>query len=304
MIWLLLIVFVLMNFVAYFHAYKFTHFSVVKDEKTADPGALSMIDKIKTLVTGIDNPRPENLDYPKQPYETIVLQSNKKIECWYIKTDLPPKGTMLIFHGYSSNKSLMLDKSNLFLQMGYNAMLVDFMGSGGSEGNQTTIGYNEAEQVFDCYKYLKERREDNVHIFASSMGAVSTLKAFEKLSFKPKSIILECPFGSMYQTTCARFKSMGVPTFPMAGLLVFWGGIQNGFWAFSHNPMSYAKSVNCPMLLMYGELDDKVSRKETDIIFARVPTEKTLQLFPLAGHENYLNKYAAEWTQAVAGFLK
>jgi hypothetical protein len=80
-------------------------------------------------------------------------------------------------------------------------------------------------------------------------------------------IILECPFGTLYKTTCARFDNMGVPAFPMAGILLFWGSVQNGFWAFSHQPEEYAKAVKCPALLLYGEKDEKVSRKEIDIIF-------------------------------------
>lgn len=304
MIWLLLILFGLMNLVAYFHAHKFTHFSIVKEEKTANPEELSIMAKVKALMMGIDNPRPAHTALPRQPFETILLQSNKQIECWKIKTELPAKGTVIIFHGYSSNKSLMLDKSDIFLQMGYNTVLVDFMGSGGSEGQQTTIGYKEATQVVSCYRHLKEQGEDNIYVFASSMGAVATLRAFqEDKEFKPKAIMLECPFGSMYQTTCARFKTMGVPTFPMAGLLVFWGGVQNGFWAFSHNPTAYASSVDCPMLLMYGEKDDKVSIEETNQIFQNVSTAKQLKLFPKAGHENYLNQYRGEWTESVSQFL-
>ena len=52
---------------------------------------------------------------------------------------------------------------------------------------------------------------------------------------------------------------MHVPCFPMAYLLVFWGGTINGFNAFNHNPQNYASQVKCPVLLMYGLKDDKVS---------------------------------------------
>jgi len=39
----------------------------------------------------------------------------------------------------------MLDKASVFRSMGYSVMLVDFMGSGGSEGNQNTVGFMEVE---------------------------------------------------------------------------------------------------------------------------------------------------------------
>src|SRR5690606_6798556 len=142
-LWTLTSIFVLMNIVAVFHSYKFTHFADSKTEKTKNPTQLTTGQKIKTLILGVSNPRPENTSVPTTNYETIKLKSNKEIECWSIKTE-KPKGTVILFHGYSADKSSMLDKADVFRELGYNTLLVDFMGSGGSEGNQTTIGFLEA----------------------------------------------------------------------------------------------------------------------------------------------------------------
>ncbi|RYF97364.1 MAG: alpha/beta hydrolase, partial [Chitinophagaceae bacterium] len=139
--------FVLMNIVAMFHAYKFTHFTDKAVTRTADPAKLNFGEKIKTLMFGVDNPRPINLIKPKQPFEMVMLkgdpeiqQGDKKIECWYIPHK-DSKGTVIVYHGFSGHKSLMLDKLDAFFNMGYNVLMVDFMGSGDSAGNQTTIGY-------------------------------------------------------------------------------------------------------------------------------------------------------------------
>ncbi len=292
-----------MNFVAFFHAYKFTHFADNNVTKTKDVKKLSTIDKIKALFLGIDNPRPVNTITPTQKFETIKLQSNKTIECWDIKTD-SAKGTVILFHGYGGKKSTMLDKSDEFIKQGYNILLVDFMGSGGSEGNQTTIGFKEAEEVKTCFDYLIKKGEKKIYLFGTSLGAVAILKAISDYNIKPQGIIIECPFGSMYQTACARFNAMKVPTFPMAGLLVFWGGIQNGFWAFDHKPTEYAKKVRCPTLLLYGEQDERVSKQEIDQIYLNLTCKKSLNTYQLAGHENYLTKYRQEWIQDIQAFMQ
>ena len=135
------------------------------------------------------------------------------------------------------------------------------------------------------------------------MGAVAIMKAIDKFGIEPERVILACPFGSMYKTVCARFETMNAPTFPMAGLLVFWGGLQNGFWAFGHNPTEYAKKVSCPALLLYGAKDEKVSRAEITDIYDNFNGPKQLEIFPEAAHENYLKKYRIEWTEDVAKFL-
>lgn len=296
------LLFLFMNVIAFFHAYKLTHFAATDSIKTKSSNQLSASEKVETILFGVTNPKPINTTFPSQKFETVLLKSNKEIECWSIKAE-NPKGTVVLFHGYSGNKSSMLDKSDVFLKLGYATFLVDFMGSGNSEGNQTTIGFKEAEEVKTVFNYLKEKGEKNIFLFGTSMGAVAIMKAENDYQLSPKGIIIECPFGSMYQTTAKRFSNMNVPSFPMAGMLLFWGGTQNGFWAFGHKPTEYAKKINCPTLLLYGEKDNRVSQEEIDVIYANLSGEKVLKTYPLSGHENYLNKYKKEWTADVGAFL-
>lgn len=299
---IVLTVFIFINIVAYFHASKFTNFDCSVIAKTKDGKHLSFGQKIKTLFLGVNNPRPVNNSVPNENFETIKLKSNKEIECWLVKKDTSI-GTVILFHGYSGEKSSMLDKAEIFSNLGYSTMLVDFMGSGGSEGNQTTIGFFEAEEVKTAFDYLAKQGEKNIVLFGTSMGAVAIMKAVSDYKLNTKSIIIECPFGTMLETVQARFSTMNVPSFPMANLLVFWGGFQNDFDAFNHNPIDYANNINCPTLLLYGQKDEKVSQNEIDQIFLNLKGIKELKTFPLAGHENYLNKYKNEWTADIVGFI-
>jgi uncharacterized protein len=294
--------FVLMNVSAIFHGYTFTHFSDAETTKTSKPKELTAADKVKALLFGVNNPKPVNNQQPTVDFETISIKSNREISCWYIEAP-EAKGSVILFHGYSGNKAGLLDKASMFQKLGYNTLLVDFMGCGDSEGNQTTIGYYEAKQVKSCFEYLTSKGEENIYLFGTSMGAVAILKAIHDYGFEPKGILIECPFGTMYETVCARFDEMEVPSFPMAGLLTFWGGAVNGFWAFDHNPSTYAKSVKCPTLLMHGAKDTRVSIKEIVEIFGNLQGEKDLVIYPEAGHENYLNKYKDLWKSNIGSFL-
>lgn len=299
----LLLILAAANAVAAFHAWKFTHFSTDKIVKTGDPKQLSTVEKLLAVATGVSNPRPANTSVPSLPYQTIALQSNKKLECWLI-THPSALGTIALFHGYSGTKSTMLDKADEFYRMGYSVLLVDFMGSGGSEGNQTTVGYKEAEEVATCYGYLDRTGEKNILLFGTSMGAAAILKAVPQYQLHPSAILLECPFGSMYQTICARFRQMGIPPVPMAMLLNFWGGVENGFPSFSYQPARYAQGVHCPTLLLHGSKDPSVSAEEVNNIFTAIQhPHKKLVVFPGAVHENYLLKYRTEWQLEVADFL-
>ncbi len=295
-------VIILLNVLAAIHAYKFTHFTTGDIKKTAKPEKLSFSEKLKTLFTGVNNPRPVDSLNPEEKFIDVKIKSNVTLDCWYIPS-VSKRGTVIMFHGYGSSKSALVENAAGFYGMGFSVLMVDFMGSGKSEGNSTTIGYCEAQEVKSCYDYVAQKGEKNIILYGGSMGAAAILKAKNDYPIKPQGVIIECPFGSMYKTVCARFHNMGIPTFPMASLLTFWGGVENGFWAFSYKPTEYATAVKCPTLLMYGAKDKNVSREEIDEIYANLPGNKELRIFPESGHENYVLKYKREWFDTVRNFL-
>lgn len=291
-----------MNIMAAFHAWKFTHFDPAAHIKPKESADMSLLKKAQLLFAGVSLPRPQNQVRPAIPFETVTLNGDKQIVCWWLKTH-GAAGTVVMCHGYGSSKASMLDRAYALVAMGYQVFLPDFMGAGASEGNQCTIGYKEAAQVKACVDYLSLQGEHHIMLFGTSMGAAAVMKATADHTLPVKALLIECPFGSMRQTVKNRFAMMKVPAFPMSDLLVFWGGLENGFNAFRHNPEEYARRIKIPVLLLYGEKDDRVTRQEIDNIYHNLAGPKTLVTYPLAGHESYLNDYAVKWKEDVSTFL-
>jgi dipeptidyl aminopeptidase/acylaminoacyl peptidase len=79
--------------------------------------------------------------------------------------------------------------------------------------------------------------------------------------------------------------------------------VQNGYWAFGHNPMVYASSVKCPALLLFGEQDDRVSREETDALFDNLKGPKTLKAYPREGHNVFSDANRQTWIDDVTDFV-
>ncbi|QHJ07194.1 alpha/beta hydrolase [Hymenobacter busanensis] len=296
--------FLLANVVAFNHAWRFTHFSAEPGYYTPNPEQLSVGEKLYVLATGIKNPKPANRARPAFPYQTVSIQSpNGRLESWY-DTAPQARGTVALFHGYTSDKSHLLTEASYFRRLGYNVLLTDFAGNGGSAGFRTTVGYQEADDVAAVFRWLLPRQSNTpIILYGVSMGAVAILRAESELHVRPTANIIECPYGSMLQTAQNRFRSMHVPPFPMANLLVFWGGVQNNFWAFGLNGKDYARHVSTPTLLLWGTADPRVTRQETDAIFANLRGPKQRQDFPGSGHEPYWKKHPRLWQQTVAGFL-
>jgi alpha-beta hydrolase superfamily lysophospholipase len=302
----ILIVFVMLNVIVAFHAYKFTHFYnngeitvKKKEEKTG-------WDKMKEMFFGINAVKKQNDVTTDSTFKTIYLKTKDslKLEAWYI-TDDSSKGTVLLFHGHGGNKSGVIKEAEAFNKMGYNTLLLDFRAHGGSEGNTCTIGYDETEDIKLAYDYIKSKGEKNIVLWGISMGASAITKAVKDYQLEPQKVILEMPFGTIKDAVKGRLKIMGLPAEPIGTLLTFWGGTERGFWAFGMKPQEYATSIKCPVLLQWGKNDPRVSRSEEEILFKNLPNaNKKFMVYENTGHESICKKEAAKWEAEVAAFLK
>ena len=73
-------------------------------------------------------------------------------------------------------------------------------------------------------------------LFGKSMGAAAILRAVGVPRVKADRLVLENPFDRLVTTAGHRFGAMGLPAFPAANLLVFWGGVQLGLDGLAHAP--------------------------------------------------------------------
>jgi fermentation-respiration switch protein FrsA (DUF1100 family) len=142
-----------------------------------------------------------------------------------------------------------------------------------------------------------------VYLYGASMGAAAVLKGVADWALDPAGLILECPFDSLLVTTRHRFTTMGLPSFPMAELLVFWGGVQQGFDGLRYSPAASAALVDRPTLLMAGDRDPFVTPEETRAIHAALRGPKRLVFFEGLDHDVGLRRRPREWKSAVGAFL-
>jgi alpha-beta hydrolase superfamily lysophospholipase len=285
-----------------------THFTE-DGPKTAAPERLDFFGKLRVLLCGVSILRSANGTNPKDfgmPFETVQLREKQQLplELWVIVAK-ETKGTVLLLPGYATTKDSLLPAARIFNQLGYTCVLLDFRGTGGSAGTSTSIGFHEADDVRRAVRYILERKlVTPLILYAGSMGAAAALRAISIGQVSPAALILECPFDRLSTTVKHRFEAMRFPSFPLADLLLFWGGVQTGFNAFAHNPVSYAKAVRCPVLVMHGDKDPRVTLPEVTRVYDAVPARKEMKLFPGLGHEIYVTACPEEWKQSVESFLK
>jgi pimeloyl-ACP methyl ester carboxylesterase len=295
-----------LNALAYMHARAMTRFTQA-GELTDSPADLSFAAKVRVLFLGATIPHPRSQRTPESvglAYETHRLQGMAGLlEAWVIRAPRE-KGLAVLFHGYALNKGRMLDVASYFHALGWSTVLVDFRGCGGSQGERTTIGWEEAKDVATTVSWVRATLgESSPVLFGHSMGAVAILRAVAVEGVRPRAVIADAPFGRLLTTIQNRFSLMGLPTWGLPQLLVFFGGVQNGFDGFAHNPVDYATKVSSPTLLLRGANDPTVTEAEMLAILHALGGRKALHTFPEVGHDSSLSVTGSEWAAAVGPFL-
>lgn len=308
-LWVLLVQFILINISAGLYAWKLTHvYEEQSVRTTASPK--NIFAKTWRLFTGPRQPKSVITHYPSFAFDTILLKTAKGIyiDAWYSRTDSVARGTVVLFHGITSNKGMILTEASAFRYLGYNVLLIDFRAHGNSGGNTTTIGARESEEVKLAYNHVAAAGEKNIYLWGSSMGAVVIAKAIADYQLQPAGIILEMPFASLQTHLRARARALGfqgLPEKPFGFLVSCWMGWERGFNGLKHRTTSYVKKIACPVLMQYAGTDTYVLKKETDNVFEAIASSnKKLVNFERAGHESLQQHDPLKWEMEVKQFLE
>ena len=303
--WLLLtlvLVFV-MNAIAYRHAWRMTHF-VAAGKRTLAPNKLSPLGKAWVLVAGVSVPKSEGGQLKTAHRDvTLTTRDGFKLVAW----DVPAtsnRAVAILFHGYATSKSVLINESEILRGFGLRTVLVDFRGAGGSDGWVTTVGWNEALDVTAAVDWVhREWLGVPVILYGQSMGATAVLRAISEEGVRVDGIVLECPFDRFLTTVSHRYELMHLPAFPFAHLLLAWGGLQNGFNAFRLNPVEYAAKVTCPALVMGGEKDPWVMPAEARSVAWAMQGKTQCVIFTNASHGGYWWDVGVEYRKLLGNWL-
>jgi uncharacterized protein len=296
------------NILAFMQARAMTRF-VEDRERTARPEQLSLFERVSVIVSGVNIPRPRNLNTPAKykldfQVQRFASPNGSTLEAWYVpgKEAFP---LVLLFHGYAVSKSSLLTTARVLHELGYGTLLVDFYGSGGSSGSGTTIGVKESDDVAATVDYARRTWKDQkLVLYGISMGGAALLRAVAVNGVKPDAVIVEATFDTLLNTGKNRFRSMRLSGWPFAELLLFWGSVQNGFNFFSHNPVDYARAVSCPALVLHGEKDERVRLEEARTIASAMGSNRRFVAFSGVPHMAIVDARSELWRREVEKFLE
>jgi alpha-beta hydrolase superfamily lysophospholipase len=301
-IWILIIQIALANISAAIYAYKFTHF--YSNPPPYQP-TKNVFVKTWKLFTGpriyklpIDSTTPSG-------YEKIKLRTNNdlSIDGWYSPAD-SAKGCIIFFHGITNNKALFLNEANECKAWGYNVLLIYFRAHGNSEVKKRSFVYKETDEAEKEFRFAQAKGNKNIIVYGNSLGSVVVMKATAEKKISPSAIIADMPFASLQDHLKARARVLGFPSQPFAFLVTLWIGIQNGYNGFGLRTYEYAKKIDCPVLLQWGDKDIYVTEKEINQVYQNLKSpNKKLIVYTGANHESLLKYDPINWQKNVSGFI-
>jgi fermentation-respiration switch protein FrsA (DUF1100 family) len=245
--------------------------------------------------------------FPHAVYQNVQFTTDDglTLKGWYI----PPKNGALVIlvHGLYGNRTELLDEADFITAAGYGALLFDLRNHGESEGNVSTMGLDEVRDVEAAVAFARQTGGQNlpIAVFGHSMGASAVLLAAAEGS-EIRAIIAESAFSSVEENITEGVHELtGLPPFPFAPLVVFFGEREAGVNIRSMRPVDIVGQLSPrPLLLIHGELDALILAENSRRLFAAAHEPKELYILPNAGHGGFLQAAPEEYPRRILDFLK
>jgi uncharacterized protein len=211
--------------------------------------------------------------------------------------------TIVMVHGLSNNRREPLDKAGYLHQAGYNLLVFDLRGHGQSDGNGTTMGYREPEDVRAAVAEARSLDPGPIALFGYSLGAAISV---EEGAVNPdvSAVVEDSGFSSVGDVFLARFTEITrLPDIPLAAATVAFGTVDIGTSLWNVRPVAMAARLHKPLLAIVGDEDTIVPPAEGLAIFRAATGPKVLLEVPLAGHVQAYNVANRLYETTVLNFL-
>ena len=234
---------------------------------------------------------PENYSYTN--YENVSFPAgddpNLTLQAWYFPPSLDKNGATIIFvHGFQAETSWLLSQARFMIDEGYGALLLDLRNSGESNGDTTYFGEKEWHDVEGAVNYLSTHPEanmDKLGIIGRSMGGGVVIRARAELQVF-KFVIAQSTFTSVPELVNEVVPlSTGLPAFPFAPLIVFFGKQQTGIDVNAVNSVNELQRFNnTPVLIMHGTEDDWIPFTQGQALYEAAKQPKLFYAIEGAPH--------------------
>ncbi len=241
----------------------------------------------------------------------LTSSDGTRLAGWYVPSASESGAaapTVVLVHGWGSNKSDMLDRAAL-LHDRYNLVLVDLRNHGQSEDAATTQGVREARDVEAVVDWLQaEKGPERIALLGVSMGGATVLNEADR-DERIDAVVVESTHATIANAAQARLEMAGYPLALPASWAVLLGTLaRTGQDVSSADPVqAIARLDERPVLIVSGGQDEAIGKDAAQELEASAeeagsPTE--LDICEDAGHAEAPEVCAGRYEDWVLGFLE
>jgi pimeloyl-ACP methyl ester carboxylesterase len=245
------------------------------------------------------------------PGDAVIGPGEVGLAGWYVPaaSGLPPNGaTVVIVHGWGSNKSDQLDRAAM-LHGSFNLLLVDLRNHGQSGEAATTQGVREAADLRAMLDWLETAKgPDRVAVLGVSMGGATALYA-AAADDRIDAVIAESTHAAIANAIQARLERSGYPLALPGSWAVLLGTLmRTGVDVSSADPIQSIERLDGrPVLVIDAALDDTIGETDAEDLQAAgiaAGSAVELEVCDTAEHGGSPEACPEAYAAAVLGFLE
>lgn len=218
-------------------------------------------------------------DFEERNFE---FSSKVKINALHFRT-ANAKGLVYYLHGNSGSLQSWGNEADLFLDNGYDVLMIDYRGFGKSTGkiSQKAL-YSDANNIYA--QLSKEYNEKDIVVYGRSIGSGIAAQVASKHS--PGKLILEAPYYS--------FVDLSKHYYPWLPLRLF--------LRYQLRTDKFVQQISCPIVIFHGTDDKVVYHGSTEKL--KQLLKPTDEVFSIQGGTHNDLALWEEYTNNLARILK
>jgi pimeloyl-ACP methyl ester carboxylesterase len=257
---------------------------------------------------------PDRMDCPRQGSGAgtqLTTSDGARIAGWYVPAadgGGPTGPTVVLAHGYGSNKSDMLAWAEP-LHRSYNLVLFDFRNHGQSSAATTTVGVREELDLEAIVDWLESAKQPaSIIVLGVSMGGGTAVNE-AALDDRISALILDSTHATLANALQARLERSGYPlSLPAAWSILMAGLLRTGEDMSSADPVQAIERFGeRPVLIVAGSDDDAIGSSDAqDLLAAALAggSQAELKVCEGAGHAEAIQTCSTEYGSWVLDFLQ
>lgn len=244
---------------------------------------------------------------------TVPSADGTTLRGTYIEDAGNTRKAVILLHGLYQNRSMCVPYIDIYRQMGYNVLLIDLRGHGGSGGERTDWGVHDIEDLDSWVDFLKAKNPAmKIGMHGISLGAAMALLYAGSDQGKDISFyVADSSYGNLMEL--GRDKLM---TYTGDERLVLGMDILNPFFQaalFYHDhkllchldPLYQVKHMTSPVLFLHGGNDTLVpSTVAEELMEASGSSNKSLYIFQGAAHTMEMATNGPAYREHVQNFVR